>query len=287
MSAAAVLAAGAAIAGVLAAGEALSGRGGLGRVLSAVGPQGAIPRVLAPVRVGRALSRSERRRVLAVAAVALLAVGALLAGPLAGLALAAAAPFLADRLLASTGRRRHARLAAAAPAVARALSDALAGGHSIRGAVAAAARDGGVTGPAGQELRAATAALALGEETVAVLERLRARAGHPAYDAVVAAVLLQRESGGDLAALLRTLATTLEEQVRVEADARSMTAQARFTAVLVAALPALAAGVAELASPGYLGSLLTHPLTAWLAAMSIFLQAGAWLAVRRIARVRA
>jgi tight adherence protein B len=119
-----------------------------------------------------------------------------------------------------------------------------------------------------------------------VLERLRTRAAHPAFDALVAAVLLQRDSGGDLATLLRTLAMTLEEQARVEADARAMTAQARFTALLVAVLPALAAGVAELASPGYLGSLLSRPLAAWLAVMSIVLQGAAWLAVRRIARVR-
>jgi tight adherence protein B len=86
---------------------------------------------------------------------------------------------------------------------------------------------------------------------------------------------------------LRRLAVSLEEQVRVEADARALTAQARFTAVVVAALPALAGCVAELASPGYLGSLLTRPLTAWLAAMSIVMQGAAWFAVRRIARVRA
>jgi tight adherence protein B len=200
--------------------------------------------------------------------------------------LAAAAPVLAGRLLVAVDRRRRAHLAAALPAIARAVADALAGGHSIRGAFAVAAAEGAVTGPAGQELRAVRAALVLGEDTDAVLDRLRGRAAHPAFDALVAAVLLQRESGGDLATLLRTIATTVEEQVRVEADARAMTAQARFTAVLVAALPALAAAVAELASPGYLGSLLSRPLTAWLAAMSIVLQGAAWLAVRRISRVR-
>ena len=212
--------------------------------------------------------------------------GRLLAGPLAGVTLAAAAPLLAGHLLIVAGRRRRARLADAAPTVARAVADALAGGQSIRGALAAAA-GGGVTGPAAEELRSAASAIALGEPTETALERLRERAAHPAYDALVAAVLLQRESGGDLAGLLRRLAITLEEQVRVEADARSLTAQARFTALVVAALPALAAFLAELASPGYLGSLLTRPLTAWLVVFSLVLQGGAWLAVRRIARVRA
>ena len=287
MTTAGAFAAGAAALGVLAAADALGhSPGALRRAIAAVGPAGALPRALAPLRSGGTPDRGERRRVIVLAAATLLAGGALLAGPVVGLAAAAAAPLLAGRALAAVRRRRQAGLAAAAPAVARAVADALAGGHSIRGAFAAAAREGGITGPAREELRGVATALALGEETAAVLDRLRARAAHPGYDALVAAVLLQRESGGDLAALLRTLATTLEDQVRVEADARAMTAQARFTAVLVAALPALAAAVAELASPGYLGSLLTRPLTAWLAALSVALQAASWVAVRRIARVR-
>ena len=287
MTAGGALGAGAAVLGVLAASDLLAGvPGALRRGLAAVGPEGALPRALAPFRAGRALSRVEHRRVVALLAVALLAGGALVAGPIPALAAAATAPLLAGRSRAAVRRRRQARLGAAAPAVARAVADALAGGHSIRGALSAAAREGGLTGPAADELRAAAAALALGQETAAVLERLRERADHPGFDALVAAVLLQRESGGDLAALLRTLATTLEDQIRVEADARAMTAQARFTAVLVAALPAFAAGIAELASPGYLVTLLSRPLTAWLAVLSIVLQAAAWIAVRRIARVR-
>ena len=286
MTSSVLLAGAAGAAGALAGWEALGGaERGLSGALGAIGPGGALPRLLAPLRVGRAASRTERRRLVLVAAVALLAGGALVGGPIVGVVLATAAPALAARLLSGARRRRRERLAEAAPAIARAVADALAGGHSVRSALAAAGQ-GGVAGPAVEELRAAAATLALGEPTAGVLERLRARAEHPAFDALVAAVLLQRESGGDLAGLLRRLAVSLEEQVRVEADARALTAQARFTAVVVAALPALAGCVGELASPGYLGSLLSRPLTAWLVAMSIVMQGAAWFAVRRIARVR-
>ena len=63
-------------------------------------------------------------------------------------------------------------------------------------------------------------------------------------------MLLQRDAGGDLAALLRDLAAALEERGRVVADARSATAQARFTALLVTALPAAGLVLGELAQPG-------------------------------------
>ena len=183
--------------------------------------------------------------------------------PFAGAACAAGGPLGVGRLVRARRERWRAELARAAPAAARALADALAGGHAVRGALAVAA-EGGVPGAAGAELRAAARALALGARTEDVLERLRARAGAPAWDTIVAAILLQRDAGGDLAGLLRSIAGGLEEAARVEADARSATAQARFTAWLVALLPVGAAVLAELADPGYVAALLRAPLAPWL-----------------------
>jgi hypothetical protein len=116
------------------------------------------------------------------------------------------------------------------------------------------------------------------------IERLRRRAADPRWDTIVAAILLQREAGGDLARLLRTIAAAQEDAARVEADARSLTAQARFTAWLVTLLPAGAALLAELASPGLVAGLLAHPLSAWLVATAAVLQVLAFTAIARLAR---
>jgi len=248
-----------------------------------------IGRLLAPLRAagreGREPSAPERRRLALVSAAALLAGGWLLAGLLAGLAAAGAGPWLLRRVLAARRARWRAELGRGAPAVARAMADALAGGHAIRGAIAAAATGGGMGGPAGAELRDAARAFELGERTEAVLERLRRRAADPRWDTIVAAVLLQRDAGGDLARLLRTIAAAQEDAARVEADARSLTAQARFTAWLVTLLPAGAAALAELAQPGYLVSLVHAPLTALLVAVAVGCQVTAGVLVRRIARL--
>jgi tight adherence protein B len=182
-------------------------------------------------------------------------------------------------------RRRYAReLRTGAAGSARALADAVGAGHSIRGALTVAAE--GIAGPAGHELRAAARAVGLGDPTATVLERLRRRAGDPAWDAIVAGILLQRDAGGDLAGLLRDQAAALEAADRIERDARTATAQARFTARLVLLLPAGAALLAELASPGLLAGLFAHPLSVWLVAMAAVLQATAILAVARLARAR-
>jgi tight adherence protein B len=246
--------------------------------------------VLEVLRSGREPTSPERRRLVVLGTLSLLAAGCLLADLWVGLALGAAAPWVARAVLRVRLRRREAAVAAAAPAIARALADALAGGHSIRGAVATVAREGAIAGPAGEELRAAATRLELGTPTD---DALLALAGGPArdrehgpLDTLAAAVLLQREAGGDLAALLRALAGALEERARVVADARSATAQARFTALLVGALPAGALVLAELVQPGFAPALLGAPIAAAMVAVALVLQAAAALCIRRIAAGR-
>ena len=106
-----------------------------------------------------------------------------------------------------------------------------------------------------------------------MLERLRLRAGCRAWDTLIAAILLQRDAGGDLPALLRELAAALEAADRLERDARTATAQARFTAWLVVGLPVAAAALAELAAPGFLAALVAAPLPAALTVCALLLQA--------------
>jgi tight adherence protein B len=248
----------------------------------------ALGRWAAPLRAARREGRSptvvERRRLALVGAGALLAGGWIVAGPVAGAACAAAGPLGVGRLVRARRERWRADLARGAPGAARALADALAGGHSVRGALGVAA-EGGVPGPAGRELSSAARALALGAGTDEVLERLRARARDPAWETIVAAILLQREAGGDLAGLLRSIAARLEDAARVEAEARSATAQARFTAWLVALLPVGAAALAELADPGYVVTLLRAPLAPWLLGAAAVCQLAACALINRIARV--
>jgi tight adherence protein B len=101
----------------------------------------------------------------------------------------------------------------------------------------------------------------------------------------VAAVLLQREAGGDLAGLLRALAAELEAARRAEADARALTAQARFTALIVGGLPAGALVLAELGAPGTIAGVFANPLAAALAVLALLLEAVAIACIRRLTQL--
>ncbi|HEV7804489.1 MAG TPA: type II secretion system F family protein [Solirubrobacteraceae bacterium] len=241
---------------------------------------------LAAVRSGREPTSPERRRLMLVAAVSLVGAGWMAAGPWAGLALGTAAPWLARVVLRARHARRRGQVAEQAPAIARAVADALAGGHSVRGALAAAAHGGSVAGPAGEELRAIAAALELGERTDDVLRAFARRSGPGPCATLAAAILLQRDAGGDLAGLLHSLAAALEARARVVAEARSATAQARFTALVVSGLPLAGLALGELAQPGFVAALVRDRRTGVLVGLALVLQAVAFVCVRRIARVR-
>ena len=243
-------------------------------------------RLVAPVvragREGVSPTTAERRRLGVLAAAVLAAAGWLLGGAVAALLAGVAGPAIATALVRARRRRFRNALAASAPVVARALADALSGGHSVRGALDVVATS--VPGAAGHELRACARALRLGARTDTTLERLRRRAASPAWDAIVAGILLQRDAGGDLPALLRDLAAALEAASRQDRDAVAATAQARFTARLVLTLPLGAALLAELAQPGLLANLLGNPISVWLAFLALLLQVVALISVRRLTR---
>jgi tight adherence protein B len=272
---------GAGVAGVLGVWEALAA---VERSRAVTALERALEPLLRAGHEGRAPTGPERRRL------ALLATGALAASGwlIGGAALGALAAILGPALVVAAVRARRRRYARAvgrgAAGAARALADAVAAGHSIRGAIAVAAA--GLEGAAGHELRTAAHRLALGEPTAGALAALRRRVTDPAWDTIVAGILLQRDAGGDLAGLLRSQAAALEAADRIGRDARAATSQARFTARLVLALPAGAAALAELTSPGLIRGLLDHPLSLWLVVMAAALQVTAILAVARLARIR-
>jgi tight adherence protein B len=227
----------------------------------------------------------ERRRLMAAGCICAFVAGWFVFGVAGGLIAAALAPAIAARVLRARRDRYRSAVDAGAADIAIALADALSGGHSLRGAVVSAASS--VPGAPGHELRRVARELELGAATDEALEAMRARIGSPGIDVIVAGALMQRRAGGDLAALLRSSARAFEDEARLLGEVRAATAQARFTGMVVVLLPIGGAGMAELASPGFVARLASSPLTAWLVGMAIAMQVGAAFAIRKLARIRA
>jgi tight adherence protein B len=248
------------------------------------GVVGLVEAVVRAGREGRDPGAVERRRLLVVGAGVAFVSGFVTFGPLAGVAAGALGPLFVARVLAARRRRYRAAVDSGVPELAVAIADALAGGCSLRSALAEAAA--GTSGAAGHELRRTAAELAAGAATDDALEAMRRRARSPGMDVLVASCLLQRRAGGDLARLLREGARALEDQARLGDEVRSATAQARFTALIVVLLPLGGGLLAELASPGWFAGLWSSFLTAWLVGIALVLQALAAVLMQRLGRVR-
>ena len=156
MSPAAVLAAAAGACGVLGGWEVLATAEAVRiaeRLEAAVAPLGRAR------REGLAPSGVERRRLGWLAAGSLLAAGWLLGGPLLGLIAALTGPAAVVAVVRARRARYRDELRRGAAGAARALADAIAAGHSVRGALADVAPT--LPGAAGHELRVAARSLGL------------------------------------------------------------------------------------------------------------------------------
>ena len=232
---------------------------------------------------GYAPSTRERRRLAAVGAVAALLGGWFLAGAAAAVPLSIAGPGIAGWAVSSRRRRYRRAVERALPEVAAAVADLLAAGRSLRFSLPASASS--VDGPAAVELAQLGAELELGAPTVEAIEGWRRRMRSARVDAFAAALLSQRRAGGDLAGLLRRFADGAAERDRAADDAKAATAQARFTGLLVVAMPSGGALFAELIQPGFLVKVLAAPGSAVLLALAAALQVAGFVAIRRLAQV--
>lgn len=232
---------------------------------------------------GYAPSTRERRRLVALGTGAAILGGWFVGGPALALPLAVAGPAGVGWAIGSRRRRYRRAVERSLPEVATAIADSLSAGRSLRASLPAAVAS--LDGPPATELARLGAELDLGAPTVAVVEGWRRRMRSERVDAFAAALLSQRLAGGDLAGLLRSFAAGAEERERVAEDARSATAQARFTGLLVVAMPTGGALFAELLQPGFLTTLLASPPAAVLLALAAALQIAGFVAIRRLSQV--
>ena len=234
-------------------------------------------------REGYAPTEAERHRLAALGTAALLVGALFVAGPGPAPLGAVAGPGAAAWAVARRRARYRRAVECGLPQVATAVADALAGGRSVRAALVSAASS--MEGPPAAELARVRADLELGASTADGLAALGARLRSERVNSFSAALLSQQLSGGDLAGLLRRFAASAAERDRVAADARSATVQARFTGLLVVAMPAGAALFAELIEPGFVGGLLSNGTSAALLAAAAAFQVGGFASIRRLSRI--
>jgi tight adherence protein B len=102
----------------------------------------------------------------------------------------------------------------------------------------------------------------------------------------VTAVMIQRETGGNLSELLEKVAYTIRERFRIMEDLKTMTLSSRWSAWLLCALPIFLAVYVTITNPGYMDVMWRDPRGHWLLAIAAIMQVLGMLMVQKIMKIR-
>jgi tight adherence protein B len=157
-------------------------------------------------------------------------------------------------------------------------------GHSLIASLGAVAQD--CHEPISGEIRKCFEENNYGVDLRTALENLTVRAPIQDLRIFVAAVLIQKESGGNLAEVLENVAETTRERFRLKKQVSVHTAQGRMTGWILSLLP-LALGLAMyLVNPDGMSVLWKRPIGLKLLYAAIGMDIVGALIIRKIVRIR-
>jgi len=102
----------------------------------------------------------------------------------------------------------------------------------------------------------------------------------------VTAVLIQRETGGNLSELLEKVAYTIRERFRIMEDLKTMTLSSRWSAWLLCALPIFLALYVSFMNPGYMDVMWKDARGNRLLAVAAIMQVLGMVMVQKIMKIR-
>jgi tight adherence protein B len=102
----------------------------------------------------------------------------------------------------------------------------------------------------------------------------------------VTAVMLQRETGGNLAEILDNLSYVIRERFKIQRQVRVYTAQGRLTMALLMGMPPVIVTVMLLIEPAFIRPLFSDPIGHTLLVAGITLQTIGYFVIRKIIKIQ-
>jgi tight adherence protein B len=232
-----------------------------------------------PMRVGSFLLLTA---VLAVAGVA--AATMAFHAPLLGVPAALAAASLPFAWIWHRKTKRVQRFERQFPDALEILTGALRSGLALTGAIQVVAEE--CADPVSTEFTILFEQTRLGVDMRDALKSMADRVDSKELRLFVIAVLLQRETGGNLAEVLDGAAQVIRERLRILGDVRALTAQARLSAGILSLLPLSLAIFILATAPDYLRVLIRESTGRWMLASAAAMQLLGFLIMRRIAKIK-
>lgn len=157
-------------------------------------------------------------------------------------------------------------------------------GHSFTGAIQLVSQE--MPHPLGSEFRQVFDEQNLGVPLREALTGMTHRVDSLDARFFVTAILIQRETGGNLAEIIDKIAHVIRERFRIQGQLKIFTAQARMTGIILSLLPVALALAIGVLNPDYLKPLWFERAGRYLIALALCMQIAGALVIRKIVRIK-
>jgi tight adherence protein B len=131
-------------------------------------------------------------------------------------------------------------------------------GHTLQGTLELVSQE--IPKPLGTEMRITYEEQRLGLSTAQAFRRMAERVASQDMQFFVTAVLIQAETGGNLSEILENIGSIIRERLKLKGKVQSLTAEGRFSALVLSLLPFLAFVAFYIANRKYVMTLFIDPL---------------------------
>ena len=164
------------------------------------------------------------------------------------------------------------------------IARSLKAGHSFPSGMKLAADE--FDDPLGPEFDETLNEINFGVSVPDALKNLADRIDCPDLKYFVISVILQRETGGNLAEIIESLAYIIRERFKLYGKVKILAAEGKLSAIILVAIPFLVLIVLRFINPDYINTLFSEPAGRIMAGMALFMMALGILVMKKMVNIK-
>jgi len=164
------------------------------------------------------------------------------------------------------------------------ISRALKAGHAFTSGMQLAAKE--FKAPLGKEFQQVVDEVNFGVSMPEALKHLAQRIDSAELRFFVVSVILQRETGGNLAEIITSLASLMRERFKLHGKIRVLSAEGRISALILVVLPFVVMGFLQIRNPDYIGMLFTEPAGRIMSLWGLILMIAGMLVIKKLVTIK-
>jgi len=160
------------------------------------------------------------------------------------------------------------------------IARALRAGHAFTSGMKLAADE--FDDPLGTEFQETVDEINFGNDVPGALKNLARRVDCPDVKYFVVSVIIQRETGGNLAEIIEKIAHLIRERFKLQGKIRVLSAEGRLSAGILILIPFVFVTAIHFLRPGYMSTLFSDPIGRMIAGSAVVMMAIGVFVIRRM-----